>query len=604
MAQGRHRAGTRGAFRLIVTGGGTGGHTYPALATVRALRPRLAAAGRELVVTWAGTAGSLEERVAGGELIPFRAIATGKLRRAGNPLLMLTPSNARDMARVPVGVVQARGAVREFGPHAVLATGGYVAIPVGLAAAWCHVPLVVHEQTTRLGLANRVLAGRATVMAVSAESTLDLLPPQAKAAAVVTGNPVRAEVLTGDAGEAAAALGWTGLAPGLPVVYVTGGAQGAAQVNGAVTGILPWLLERANVIHQCGASSVGAMREAAGRLPAVLAGRYLVTGFVGPELPDVLALADVVISRSGAGTIAELTALGKASVLIPLPTSARDEQRHNARHLAALGAALALDGDVTPGTLTAALGPLLADPARRAAVAAGARAQGRPDAAERLADAVLAAAGQTGALDGGVAAVRRLPGLPAGRLLDEPRAGAEGMASLPHGSGTSCPSAYRRTSGRARSPASLRSSARTALSMARTRSAQHPVGDLVAEVAGQVVAEGRGGLDHGGVGGPALVLADQPGRPHLGAGRAVAGERRCPQRGAAVVAEADHQDPPRSRLARTHRSASPSSPATRAASPGLRAGWNGRLSTWRPASSARGSGRCQAAKAGWTWLGG
>jgi UDP-N-acetylglucosamine--N-acetylmuramyl-(pentapeptide) pyrophosphoryl-undecaprenol N-acetylglucosamine transferase len=208
-------------------------------------------------------------------------------------------------------------------------------------------------------------------------------------------------VLTGDAGKAPASLGWTGMTPGLPVVYVTGGAQGAAQVNDAVTGILPWLLERANVIHQCGESRTASVREVAGRLPAALAGRYLVAGFIGPELPDVLALADVVISRSGAGTIAELTALGKASVLIPLPTSAGDEQRHNARHLASLGAALALDGDVTPDTLKAALGPLLADPARRAAVAAGARAQGRPDAAERLADAVLAAAGHTGAVPGG-----------------------------------------------------------------------------------------------------------------------------------------------------------------------------------------------------------
>jgi UDP-N-acetylglucosamine--N-acetylmuramyl-(pentapeptide) pyrophosphoryl-undecaprenol N-acetylglucosamine transferase len=430
VAQGRHRAGTDRAFRLIVTGGGSGGHTYPALATVRALRPRLEAAGRELTVTWAGTAGSLEERVARGELIPFQAIATGKLRRAGNPLLMLTPANARDMARVPVGVLQARAAVREFRPDAVLATGGYVAIPVGLAAVWCRVPLVVHEQTTRLGLANRVLAGRATVMAVSADSTLDLLPPQARAAAVVTGNPVRAEVLTGDAGKAPAALGWTGMAPGLPVVYVTGGAQGAAQVNDAVTGILPWLLERANVIHQCGENRTASVREAAAHLPSALAGRYLVTGFVGPELPDVLALADVVISRSGAGTIAELTALGKASVLIPLPTSAADEQRHNARHLASLGAALALDGDVTPDTLKAALGPLLADPARRAAVAAGARAQGRPDAAERLADAVLAAAGHTGAVPGGGAAVRRLRALLAGCLLDELRARAESVRVL------------------------------------------------------------------------------------------------------------------------------------------------------------------------------
>jgi UDP-N-acetylglucosamine--N-acetylmuramyl-(pentapeptide) pyrophosphoryl-undecaprenol N-acetylglucosamine transferase len=390
-----------GAFRLIVTGGGSGGHTYPALATVRALRSRLAASGRELVVVWAGTAGSLEQRVAAGELIPFRAIAAGKLRRARNPLLMVTPANARDMARVPAGVLQARGAVREFGPDAVLATGGYVAIPVGLAARWCGVPLVAHEQTTRLGLANRLLAGRATMMAVSSQSTLDLLPPRVRNAAVVTGNPVRAEVLSGDAGRAVGALGWTGLVPGLPVVYVTGGAQGAAQVNGVVAAVLPWLLERANVIHQCGPGQEPRAREAAGRLPAALAGRYLVTGFVGAELPDVLALADVVVSRSGAGTIAELTALGMASVLVPLPTSAGDEQRHNARHLAAAGAAVALDGEVTPAALMAALGPLLADPARRAAVAAAARAQGRPDAAARLADVVLAAAGQAGALPAG-----------------------------------------------------------------------------------------------------------------------------------------------------------------------------------------------------------
>jgi UDP-N-acetylglucosamine--N-acetylmuramyl-(pentapeptide) pyrophosphoryl-undecaprenol N-acetylglucosamine transferase len=405
VAHGRQRSGADGRVRLVVTGGGSGGHTYPALATVRALRSRLKTSGRELVVVWAGTEGSLEQRVASSELIPFRAIATGKLRRARNPLLMLTAANARDMARVPAGVLQARGALREFGPDAVLATGGYVAIPVGLAARWAGVPLVVHEQTTRLGLANRVLAPRAAIVAVSSESTLDLLPAAARAAAVVTGNPVRAEVLAGDPSAAALALGWAGMAPGLPVVYVTGGAQGSAQVNDAVTGVLPWLLERANVIHQCGENWVPPVREAAARLPAALAGRYLVTGFIGPGLPDVLALADVVISRSGAGTIAELTALGKASVLIPLPTSAGDEQRHNARHLAALGAAVALEGDVSPLTLTAALGPMLADPARRAALAAGARAQGHPDAADRLAGAVLAAAGQEAHPGGTLAAL-------------------------------------------------------------------------------------------------------------------------------------------------------------------------------------------------------
>jgi UDP-N-acetylglucosamine--N-acetylmuramyl-(pentapeptide) pyrophosphoryl-undecaprenol N-acetylglucosamine transferase len=113
---------------------------------------------------------------------------------------------------------------------------------------------------------------------------------------------------------------------------------------------------------------------------------------VGPELPAVLALADVVVSRSGAGTLAELTALGKPAVFIPLATSAGNEQAHNARHLQEAGAALALLGDLSGERLRDAAGPLLADPARRAEMARRARAHGRPDAAERLVDVILSAA--------------------------------------------------------------------------------------------------------------------------------------------------------------------------------------------------------------------
>jgi UDP-N-acetylglucosamine--N-acetylmuramyl-(pentapeptide) pyrophosphoryl-undecaprenol N-acetylglucosamine transferase len=381
------------AFRLIVTGGGSGGHTYPALATVRALRSRLAAQGRELEVTWVGTAGSLEERIADSEGIAFHAVATGKLRRARNPLRMITAANIRDLTRVPLGVIQATGFVRRFRPDAVLSTGGYVAVPVCVAARWARRPLVVHEQTTRLGLANRIAARCATRVAVSAETTLRLLPASARAMAVVTGNPVRPEVLRGRADAAVSELGWRELDPALPVVYVTGGAQGSAQVNGLVAEILPWLLSHANVIHQCGVASADAMKECAALLPPQIAGRYLVTGFIGAELPDVLALADVMVSRSGAGTLAEITALGKASVLIPLASAAGDEQRHNARYLAGLGAAVALPSAVTPDALRDALGPLLADPAHRASIATIARAHGKPDAAERLADTVLSVAG-------------------------------------------------------------------------------------------------------------------------------------------------------------------------------------------------------------------
>ena len=154
-------------FRLLVTGGGTGGHTYPALTTLRALQARLAESGTAVSVLWAGTADGLEARVTASEGIRFLPVATGKLRRSANPLGMLSASNMKDMARVPLGVAQARSIVSEFKPDVILSTGGYVAVPVGIAAGLVRRPLVVHEQTVRLGLANRLLAKRATRVAVS-----------------------------------------------------------------------------------------------------------------------------------------------------------------------------------------------------------------------------------------------------------------------------------------------------------------------------------------------------------------------------------------------------------------------------------------------------
>ncbi|RII07991.1 UDP-N-acetylglucosamine--N-acetylmuramyl-(pentapeptide) pyrophosphoryl-undecaprenol N-acetylglucosamine transferase [Streptomyces sp. YIM 130001] len=352
----------------------------------------MASVGGALDVLWIGTAEGLEARVAPAEGIAFTAVPTGKIRRSSNPLKMVSPANVRDMARVPLGVAQARKAISRFRPDVVLATGGFVAVPAGLAARMCGRPLVLHEQTVRLGLANRKLASSATRIAVSSEATLPLLPSSVRPAAVVTGNPVRPEVLAGRADKAVAAPGLAGFDRRLPTLYVTGGAQGAQQINGMIREALPWLLERANVIHQCGPGNVEDLQSGGAGLPDVFAGRYFVTGFVGPELPDILALADVVVSRSGAGTLAELTALGKPAVFVPLATSAGNEQAHNARHLQQAGAAVALEGDVSGDRLREVLEPLLTDGARREAMAAAARAHGRPDAADRLVDVVLAAA--------------------------------------------------------------------------------------------------------------------------------------------------------------------------------------------------------------------
>lgn len=360
---------------------------FPAVTAVRVLRGR---SGSSLSVLWVGQAGGLEQRVAEAEEIEFAAVATGKIRRDRKLWKMVSWANIADMCRVPVGVVQACVVVARFGADAVLTTGGYVGVPVGLAAWVCRRPLVIHEQTVRLGLANRVLARVASRVAVSSESSVPMLPVSARGRAVVTGNPVRAELFAGNAEAAVDALGVHGFDRSLPTVYVTGGAQGAVQINSVVRELWPWLLMRANVIHQCGKTSAEHLRRDAASLPGELAGRYHLTEFVGPELADVLALADVVVSRSGAGTVAEVTALGKAAVLIPLASAAGNEQMHNARVLQEAGAAVALLGEVSVDSLREALAPLLTDPHRRARVAECARVHGRPDAGDQLANLVLA----------------------------------------------------------------------------------------------------------------------------------------------------------------------------------------------------------------------
>ncbi|HEY2764894.1 MAG TPA: UDP-N-acetylglucosamine--N-acetylmuramyl-(pentapeptide) pyrophosphoryl-undecaprenol N-acetylglucosamine transferase [Pseudonocardiaceae bacterium] len=376
--------------RIVATGGGTGGHTYPAVTTIRAVRDLLAEADVELELLYVGSATGLEARVTAQEGLTFAAIPTGKLRRSANPLKMISVANLRDVGRTARGIAAARTIVRGFRPDAVLSTGGYVAVPVGLTARSAQAPLLVHEQTTRLGLANRILARRADLIALSSAASLPLLAPSLRSRAVVTGNPVRSELLDGDPAAAIKALEWTGHDPQLPTVYITGGAQGSVQINQLIQTVLPRLLQQANVIHQCGGNSLATTQALAAQLDDALADRYRVLDFVGPELADVLALADIVVSRSGAGTLAELTALGKPSVLIPLIPTGGDEQEHNARHLADHAAARALVGPgATADALWSYLDELINDPSSRAKMAAAARDLGHPQAAHELATQLL-----------------------------------------------------------------------------------------------------------------------------------------------------------------------------------------------------------------------
>jgi UDP-N-acetylglucosamine--N-acetylmuramyl-(pentapeptide) pyrophosphoryl-undecaprenol N-acetylglucosamine transferase len=380
---------TRSTLTLAVAGGGTGGHTYPALTTIEALRDRLTAAGVDLQVTWYGTAAGLEARIAAERGIPFRALAAGKIRRSLRP-----PAVARtvvDLFRVPVGVLQAVAALARTRPDVVLSTGGYVAVPVGLAARLTGRRLVVHEQITALGLANRLLVRFASAVALSHPDSLDLLPRRARARARITGNPIRPDLLTGNPD---AARKTYDLTPDLPLVYVTGGAQGSLQINQLITAVLPDLLDRAQVVHQCGQGPYEHTRAATAQLPPHLAGRYHLLPYLSDGLADILAAADLVVARSGASTLAELTAIGKPAVLIPLMTAAGGEQQRNADTLADAGAAVSLASEnATPDQLRATLLALVGDAARRQAMADAARSLGRPDARTQLANLLIEMAG-------------------------------------------------------------------------------------------------------------------------------------------------------------------------------------------------------------------
>ncbi|MFB7356091.1 UDP-N-acetylglucosamine--N-acetylmuramyl-(pentapeptide) pyrophosphoryl-undecaprenol N-acetylglucosamine transferase [Streptomyces gardneri] len=379
---------TTTTIRLAVTGGGTGGHTYPALTTINAIRTNLAAADTDLDVTWYGTPAGLEARVAAEAGIRFRTIATGKVRRSLNPKALA--STTVDLAKVPAGLGQAVAELRRFRPHVVLSTGGYVAVPLGLAARLTGTPLVMHEQITTLGLANRILARGATAIALSHATSLDALPPAARHRAVVTGNPVRPALFDGDR---AAAHRAHQLDPDTPLVYVTGGAQGSAQINRLITDNLPHLLPHCQILHQCGEANYSQITQKTAGLAPEHAQRYRLVPYVSDGLADILAAADIVISRSGAGTLAELTAIGKPSILVPLIPTASQEQLRNAQTLQSAGAALCLDSvTATPDGLRNALLPLLKDPACRETMGRSARAAGQPDAAQRLADLVVTTA--------------------------------------------------------------------------------------------------------------------------------------------------------------------------------------------------------------------
>ena len=366
-------------MRILVSGGGTGGHIYPALAVARELRRKY-----DADLLYLGDANGLETRIVPQEGIPFAPIVAGKLRR------YLSAETLTDLGRIPVGMRQAIGHVREFQPDAVFTSGGYVSVPAGFAARTQGVPFLMHQQDVPPNLANRLLTPLATKISVSFPDSLRYFP---KDRTTLSGNPVRAEVLAmANVPGALRKLDFQ-LDPALPALLVTGGSQGARRLNQVIVEALPQLLPRCQVLHVSGEYTYEETRAAAERqfemLPA-LRPRYALHAYLSSEMPAALAASDVVLCRSGAATLAELAIMGRPSLLIPLPPGfTGSPQQVNAEMFVKAGAAeMTLDKDLTPDRLCATLFPLLGDPVRRNAMGEAARSFAHPEAAAKLADSV------------------------------------------------------------------------------------------------------------------------------------------------------------------------------------------------------------------------
>ena len=359
---------------VVITGGGTGGHTSPGLAVAAALRDR------GLQCVWIGSRDGIEARRAPAEGIPYIAIATGKLRR------YWAWRNVTDLAvNVPAGIVQAHAALRRVRPRVVFATGGFVALPVALAASVLRRPLVIHEQTSVPGLANRIAARLARRVAVTFPDSARCFRPDK---VVLTGNPLRPELKHGDRQDAVTRFG---LDPALPLVYVTGGALGARVINRAVGEILAPLLEQAQVIHQCGDNPATGdrqwLQERRAALPPALAARYTVVPYVGAELAGIYAATSLMVARAGAGTVNEACQLGVPALYIPLPGTSGDEQTANARLVGRAGGCSILpQATLTPGLLLERVHSLLADAQHLKDMAERARTVAIADADTRIAD--------------------------------------------------------------------------------------------------------------------------------------------------------------------------------------------------------------------------
>jgi UDP-N-acetylglucosamine--N-acetylmuramyl-(pentapeptide) pyrophosphoryl-undecaprenol N-acetylglucosamine transferase len=361
-----------GELRVLIAGGGTGGHILPALAVARSL-----VAHHDAEILFVGTARGMESRLVPEAGFHLRLIEIGQLKNVS----LLT--KLRTLIDLPRSFFACRKLIRDFRPDVVFGVGGYASGPAMAAALWLKIPAMVFEPNAMPGLANRLVGKRVQAAAVNFPSAARWFRN-----AEVTGIPVRPEFFTLAQPPANNA----------PHLLVFGGSQGARIFNSALPKILVGLLDAVpglTVLHQSGARHFEQTRVAyscSGADPE----RWQVKPFLD-DMPQQFARASLVMARSGASTVAELAAAGKPALLVPFAAAADDHQRRNAEEMVKAGAALMLDERALaiPGKLLAALTSLLKSPEGLAAMAAAARTQAHPAAAERIAERLAALAHPT-----------------------------------------------------------------------------------------------------------------------------------------------------------------------------------------------------------------
>ena len=339
--------------RIAFTGGGTAGHVFPGLAVYRALESELLRREWAADLYWIGGRRGMEGPLLKDHAVRFHGIPTGKLRR------YFSLRNLIDPFKVVAGFFAALFLFLRERPDLLFSKGGFVAVPPVLAAGLLKIPVFIHESDTDPGLATRITSRIAEKIFVAYEETRDQFPPPLRDKVVVTGNPVRKEILEGDRARGREALG---IREDELLLLVLGGSQGALQVNDLIRTLAPELVKSSRILHQMGDLTYKESN---------LEG-YDTRRFIGAELPDTLAAADLVVSRAGAGTLWELASLGKPMVLIPLGSgSSRGDQLKNAEMLEKKGAARVLTGAVTEELLFQVLQELIRDPQKRESLSRG-----------------------------------------------------------------------------------------------------------------------------------------------------------------------------------------------------------------------------------------